>query len=49
MICPECEEAILDDDGECPECGFCVDEEEEDDEDAIEPSSSDPRDPWAYI
>jgi hypothetical protein len=30
MICPECEEALLDPDGECPECGFCVDEEEED-------------------
>jgi hypothetical protein len=36
MICPECEEATLDPDGECPECGFCVDvvdEEEEDIED----------------
>lgn len=33
MICPECEESALDPDGECPECGFCVDDEEEEEDD----------------
>jgi hypothetical protein len=49
MICPECEEALLDDEGECPECGFCVDDDEEETEDEPEQLDSDPRDPWSYI
>ena len=30
MICPDCQEAALNEEGECPECGFCIDDEEED-------------------
>ncbi len=48
MICPECHEASLED-GECPECGFCVDKDEGGDEDGDEPDEPDSRDVWSYI
>jgi hypothetical protein len=46
-MCPECEDVQLDDDGECPECGWSPDEDSEEEEPNVQQPN--PRDPWSYI